>query len=66
MFTGGMYDRLSEWTSNVSVVFFGSAVLPFFSGGQLIVRSLVSGGILALFSLWLSLRLMRRAGRRDG
>ncbi len=65
MFTGGMYDRLSEWTSNVSVLFLGSAVIPFFSGGQLTSRSLVFGAGLALFSLWLSLRLTRISGRSD-
>ena len=34
MFTGGMYERLSEWMGNVSVLFLGSLVVPFFAGGR--------------------------------
>ncbi|MEK7504617.1 MAG: hypothetical protein AAB550_03925 [Patescibacteria group bacterium] len=65
MFTNGMYERLSEWSANISVLFFGSAILPIFSNGQLSPRSLIFGGVLALFSLWLSLRLMRFSERRE-
>lgn len=60
MFTSGMYERLSEWMGNVSVLFLGSVVVPFFAGGSVLNGdSVTRGGILTLASLWLSLRFSR-------
>ena len=65
MFTGRMYEKLADWLTNVSVLFLGSVVVPFFSEGQLVVRSLIGGGILTMFSLWLALRLIRISERGE-
>lgn len=65
MLTGAMYEKLSEWTSNVSVLFLGSIIVPFITNAEKVdVNSLFWGMILMLFSLWLSLRLTRLSERR--
>ena len=56
--TGAVYERLSEWLANLSLVFLASLVLPAFSGAIDIIFDvrLLSGIVLALGTLLLSLR----------
>ena len=65
MFTVSMYDRLSEWLSNLSLLFLASSVFPSLFGGidTGIDLELLFGIILSLVCLWISLRLARIAER---
>ena len=59
MFISAMYDRLSEWSSNLSLLFLASLVLPIFVGESSVVSTsqFVLGIFFSGLSLWLSLRL---------
>ena len=57
-----MYDRLSDWIANVSLLFMAMVIIPFFRGNEKVaIGEFVWGAILTLVSLWLSLRLARQA-----
>ena len=64
--TGAMYERLSDWLANLSLVFLASLVLPAFSGQIDIILDLrlLSGIILVLGALLLSLRMASLSERR--
>ncbi len=67
IFTSLMYERLSEWLSNLSLLFIGTLVVPFFFGRKIDLSSLFEvlfGLGLAIGFLWLSLRMARIAERR--
>lgn len=67
MFTGQMYERLSEWMGNVSVLFLGTLVVPVFAGTPSVGGSAVIKGVtMTLACLWLSLRFSRIAERGRG
>jgi len=61
-----MYDRLSEWFSNLSLLLIATLVFPFIFGGvdKATFVELVLGLSLAVISLWLSLRFARISERR--
>ncbi len=67
MFTGKMYERLSEWTANISVLFVGSSLIPFLSLTKtpFILSDFILGILMIIGSLWLSLRLTRFSERRN-
>ena len=64
MFTFTMYDRLSEWLANLSLLLLGTIVLPaFFKVDKLTFNQVISGVSLSILSLWFSLRIARMAGK---
>lgn len=64
MFTNKMYDRLSEWTGNISVLSAGSALGPLFIKQELSFSGLLLAVLASLIGLWVSLRLSRISERR--
>lgn len=66
MFTTAMYDRLSEWSSTMSLLLLATVVLPAWFG---ITEEPFGGEVyiglgMSVFSLWLSLRFARVSERR--
>ncbi|MBI5358152.1 hypothetical protein HZB69_00785 [Candidatus Amesbacteria bacterium] len=66
MFTNRMFERLSEWSANISILFIGSSLIPYLSLNKStsVSADFLFGLILATGSLWLSLRLTRISERR--
>lgn len=65
MFTFTMYDRLSDWLANLSVVFMAVLVVPFFQGDvRLTVGEVFRGLLLSGAFLWSSLRCARISSGR--
>ncbi len=66
MFTKNMYDRFSEWLSNLSLLFLASIVLPtVFSENSLALdNGVIIGLALSFVMLWFSLRFARIAERK--
>lgn len=59
-----MYDRLSEWLANLSLLLLGTIVIPaIFKVDKLSFLQVVSGVSLSVLSLWFSLRFARIAGK---
>lgn len=63
MFTSAMYDRLSEWLSNLSLLPLATLVFPALFGNidKISSNDLISGLAASLICLWISLRLARIA-----
>lgn len=61
-----MYERLSEWFSNLSLLFVGLVVFPYvLERNKLILSVDTFAGLFGTFiCLWISLRLSRLAERR--
>lgn len=64
MFTNKMYDRLSEWTANISVLSAGSALGPLFTKQSYFFSDFLLATLASLSGLWISLRLTRISERR--
>jgi hypothetical protein len=52
-------DRLSEFISNVGIVFFASIITPFFIGNMIDYSVVMIGLILSLLSLFTSLFILK-------
>ncbi|KKQ41914.1 MAG: hypothetical protein US60_C0027G0014 [Microgenomates group bacterium GW2011_GWC1_37_8] len=65
MFTPSMYNRLSEWLSNLSLLFLAVLVFPALSSqvDRITIFNLVLGVGLSFVCLWFSLRFSRLSGR---
>ena len=64
MFTSEMYNRLSEWTGNISILSVGSILGSLFTGQQVTLFGLVVALGFSFAALWISLRLARIAEER--
>jgi len=67
MFTVRILDRLSEWSANISIVFFAGLVLPALLNGvaDKTTNDVISGLGGTIFWLWISLRLSRIADKKE-
>lgn len=66
MFTVRMLDRLSEWSANMSLLFFGALVLPslFGQAGNSVFNDVLLGVGGMVVGLWISLRISRKADEK--
>lgn len=59
-FNAKQLDRLSEFSSNLGLVFVAGAIAPFFSGGKTNLQLILIQIGLSLWALIISLYLVRR------